>query len=302
MTTLERLQTIFSDPDMRGQAITGYAYTFHQLGWPARAHEMGYAITEMALAARDLQQVEQDIHKLLLAEKRLVEDTATRKRDQISVVDAFNQALNKRRAEIYSKLNTFVVLPYSAQQRTRLRVLDYGSGNGKLGEYLNRHGVTNIDSYDQDPFPGAENVKRLLGVRMPEIADNTYNLSFAFNILHHWGVAQGAISEMARVTSGDIVLLETTPDREIVETGDQTQIAREKDRLFAVDWLTRLIHPDANVPHAGDYKTCEEWARMLSATKFGSREYNISYVQLMRRTHCFDMPQSIIYAKKIRNR
>ena len=112
----------------------------------------------------------------------------------------------------------------------------------------------------------------------------------------------------SRVTSDTLVLIETTPRRDVVEsdlsaTDKNIQLQREKDRLYAIDWLTRLFHYGANVPHVGAYHTTTEWTQMVRQTKFGNTgQYDMFGIPIAQRTDILGLPQSIIIAKRHKHR
>ena len=139
--------------------------------------------------------------------------------------------------------------------RSGASVLDFGSGNGLLAEVLAQKTGAHFTLIDTVDYNVSKLPLRLFdGERIP-YPDNTFDQSLTVFVLHHVADPQqqeALIDELARVTKGDIIVWEDTP-----QYWFEYVINSWWD--FFINFVTsREVH----VPHS--YRTAENWKELFS--------------------------------------
>lgn len=143
-------------------------------------------------------------------------------------------------------------------------VIDFGCGDGSVGQILHDQTDLSITGYDVISYP-------VLGVGIPlmefdgktvPVADGHFETACVMNVIHHEADNEQILAELTRIVSQKLVVIETVPNPTGVGDPNHTaeMAADEKSRVFMNDYLyNRLFHFGAEIPVPGTYETAEGW-------------------------------------------
>lgn len=169
---------------------------------------------------------------------------------------AFDQLMKKRADRIYGEIANVLAC--------KGKILDFGCGNGMVGELLHSRNNLEISGCDVIVTENTDLHIKILkfdGYHL-EVPDNNFEAGYANSVLHHIENPERAVKELSRVVSKRFVLIEDTLQGDTKEAID-----KHKDRLFVNDLFFNYFLTDKNIPMPECYKESGDWVDMF--VKYG---------------------------------
>jgi len=172
---------------------------------------------------------------------------------------------------------------------------DVGCGDGFATYYFDKE-IPNVEAGDAsqlllDINPIPKERKRLIDAEKMEIADNTYDLVYAWEVMHHLNNPKKAVQEMARISKKYVVLFEPNRDH-LLQFAFGLAVKHERGILRSTkDYLISLAEGTNTRVAACDYcgkippnKTPTSWLpTMLSMPFLGSKYTGISIALILEK-------------------
>ena len=124
-------------------------------------------------------------------------------------------------------------------------ILEVGAGNGYFSYHLMQRGkltATDVSAHQLEFNPAS--VKDRCSVYHLPFPDNTFDLVFGSNLLHHLDRPDQAVREMARVSRNYVVVSEPNNKNPILFLGSLMIPAERKAALFSRAYVTMLLSRD----------------------------------------------------------
>ena len=168
--------------------------------------------------------------------------------------EAFEALQVKRSERIYSEVADFI--------QSDGKVLDFGCGNGLVGQLLHDRKGLKVEGCDVVVYKGKDvniPVHKFDGYHL-EVPDGTFETGYANSVLHHDIDPNKAIEEISRVVSKRFILIEDTLQGETEE-----EKALHAKKLFIDDYIYNRLLVDGDIPVPAQYRTSAQWVELFSA-------------------------------------
>ena len=129
-------------------------------------------------------------------------------------------------------------------------ILEVGAGNGYFSFHLMQRGAltaTDVSDHQLQFNPAPR--KELCSVYDLPYPDNTFDLVFGSNLLHHLDQPELAVKEMVRVSKKYVVVSEPNNLNPILYIGSLLIPAERKAALFSRDHVTKLLNGGLELLH-----------------------------------------------------
>ena len=245
---IKDLQISVSDKSTRDKVLSDFSKTFERLG----ADKIGsLKFTEFVLAAIEKASTIEDAENLI---KSYFE---AEKIGGKTVFDTIQQGLKTRYNIIFNQLKPFL-------GGLKGKVIDYGCGSGMIAQMINDYLGLHIEGVDVRDFRASEvsvPVKVFDGYKV-QVADKAYECAILTNVLHHEFENEKILSELDRIVSRRLVIIETVP-----EADDDNGAKQDWGRMILNDALWNRFFNYANIPVPGTYETPYTWIKRFE--KYG---------------------------------
>jgi len=244
-TLQKNIQSALSDKVTATLVFDDWAKTFRNIGLSdAAAQDLTSYIMQELLGDGSLPQKEKRIFQMLCL-------TPTSENDSRFITTVLDKKMQGRAKTIFNQIAPHL-------QNIHGKVLDFGAGDGQVTQLLHDRLNLDISGVDVRDY-------RASGVTVPLILydgrnidapDGFCEVAIATNVFHHATKNERCLSELFRVVSRSLVVIETVPAGNTPEA-----IQKDRARTFMSDYLyNRLLHnPKFNVPVPGTYETPERW-------------------------------------------
>jgi len=172
---------------------------------------------------------------------------------EFSFEDAFKKLELVRANRIYSEISGLFNLSD--------KVLDYGCGNGLVGQLLSDNDKLFITGCDVVIYPNESvnfPILKLEGYNL-DVVTNSFEGGYANSVIHHDENVEKVVQEISRVVSHKFVLIEDT-----LQGNSEIEKNNHSERLFINDYIYNRLLNKSNIPVPGKYKTAEEWSNLFS--------------------------------------
>ncbi len=173
---------------------------------------------------------------------------------------------------------------------------DVGCGDGFATYYFDKE-IPNVEAGDAsqlllDINPIPKERKKLIDAEKMEIADNTYDLVYAWEVMHHLNDPKKAVAEMVRISKKYVVIFEPNRDH-LLQFAFGLAVKHERGILRSTkDYLLGLTEGTKVRVVACDYcgkippnKTPVSWLPTMLALPFtGNKFTGISIALILEKT------------------
>ncbi len=184
------------------------------------------------------------------------------------------EKLSDRAGSMYQELSNYLVPG---------NVLDYGCGDGKVGEYISKNGhevcLADVYVHNHIEETGLEFCQFMQG-QTTSFADNSFDNVLALTVFHHCSNPLSAIKDVARVTrlGGKVIVIESVynvngeelPQAMKEKISGYLALSGEKQRrvnIFFDHFYNRVLHystnPATKVNVPFNFNTPENWKRIF---------------------------------------
>ncbi|MCB1532510.1 MAG: methyltransferase domain-containing protein [Alphaproteobacteria bacterium] len=250
LSLTKRMQSYISaalkDDFTREAVFADFSHTFGYMGMPEKeAQNLTSHIMALLEDIEELNIAEISIYTMLNA-------APCSAKNPIPVTDVIDHMLTGRAEKIFEQT-------YQHLSDIKGKIIDFGAGDGQVTQLMANSGL-DIQGIDVRAYKAPNitvKIDQFDGGRT-KFAHQFFKAALVTNVLHHEINNEKCLSELSRIVSDRLVVVETVP---VGATPDDI----EKDRLrsFMNDYFyNRLLHdPKFDVPVPGTYETPEGWIK-----------------------------------------
>jgi SAM-dependent methyltransferase len=239
-----RIQEITGQLPAR-EALTAYlTRLLTRLGMePPRATDLADEILNRLRGPGELAAIESEIFALLSGIQVKEGETL------VSLTQAWSKAWMRRAQRLFDGISPII-------GSSPGKLLDYGCGNGAVAQLAQDRLGLSVAGADIRNYLNRGTTIRFLGLNNGglEVASRAFSSGLLNNVLHHEPDYEKILSELTRVVSSQVVVVEAAP---VGQTAEER--LRDADRLFFIDYLHNRIFVSANVPVPGAFEPPEIW-------------------------------------------
>ena len=242
------LQNSAKDPATFAKASVDFAKSFERLGTgPKEGKRFASSVLNAILKAKDIEEAESEIKSFFESQKI----------DGKTIFQLIQAGLAERFKIIYGQLNRFLT-------GIKGKIIDYGCGSASLTQILHDSLGLDIEGVDVRDFRSpvvSVPVKIFDGYTVP-VKDKYYECAVLTNVIHHELDNEKILTELDRIVSKKLVIIETVPE------ADNDKAARQDwGRMILNDALWNRFFNYANIPVPGTYETPFTWIKRFE--KYG---------------------------------